>query len=334
MNSGLPLTVGVCLLFAAPRVQSTMERVRLEVGVDDLNRLTQPVYDASNVAPFDVAALTASYDRKALFVRRGGGNFFTRGPEYKLDQSVDVPALFVASIRTQAAAMGLAAPTDGRPAWKVSGAVRDVYLESRQIPYGSTLFYGYLDVQLRVEDPEGTASAVTMRLHDYFSAYNAGIGRRDEAEAGAAHLLLEGAQELLARLNRSHFKAPPHSRMRAELAAIRPDTLGEQLASLRAIGLSGLQEATAPLLALLAEEEEESNRAAIIDALGSLAAPEMLGTLASRYSIEAEDCRWHTLKALDYLGGEEAMKIVRTAGLADKDVGPRRLAQRIVANNK
>ena len=44
---------------------------------------------------------------------------------------------------------------------------------------------------------------------------------------------------------------------------------------------------------------------------------------------EDEDCRWVTLKAMDYIGGAEADALVKGAGLADKDGGPRRLAEKI-----
>ena len=36
-----------------------------------------------------------------------------------------------------------------------------------------------------------------------------------------------------------------------------------------------------------------------------------------------------TLKAMDYIGGAEAEALLKSAGLADKDGGPRRLAEKI-----
>lgn len=323
------LVLGSALALGA---QATIERLTLDDGLDDLSRLTVPVIDGSGTAPLSVGAFTAAYDRKALFVRRGGGNLFTRGPEYKLDAAVDVTALVATAVATQAAAMGFRAG-EGDAAWRLSGTVRDVYLESRQIPYGATLFYGYLDVELRLDPPTGsaasTAATVPMRLHVYHGSYNAGLGRRDEAQSAAAHLFVEGAQEMIARLNRAYFKAPPHASIAGRLSGLRPGTAHERQADVRAIGLSGLPEGTEHLLSLLAQEPSESGRSVIIDALGVLGSPASVTPLATRYAIEDEDCRWYTLKAMDYIGGDAAMTLVSASGLNDKDVGPKRLAQRI-----
>ena len=65
-------------------------------------------------------------------------------------------------------------------------------------------------------------------------------------------------------------------------------------------------------------------------ALASLGSPAAVAPLIARYALEDEDPRWYTLKALDYIGGDEAMKFVGTAGVNDDDNGPKRLAQRIM----
>jgi hypothetical protein len=282
------------------------------------------------MAPLSIAAFTSGFDRRQLFVRRGGGNMFTRGPEYRLNQAVDVAALFAESLRTQAAAMGLRIAADGAAGWRLSGAVRDVFLESRQVPYGATLFYGYLVADVQLEGPGGARHAETLRLHHYCSGYNAGMGRRDEAETCAAQLLVDGAQELLARLNRLHVHAAPHPSIAAKIAAVENAPADPQRAAIRAIGLSGLEAATPALLKRLPNEQSESGRAAIVDALALLGSPAAVAPLAARYALEDEDPRWYTLKAMDYIGGDEAMKLVGTAGVNDEDTGPKRLAQRIV----
>ena len=312
--------------------QSTMKQIRLTEGADDNNRLTTPVYNSTGMAPLTLGAFTAGFDKKGLIVRRGGGNMFTRGPEYKLDPTVDVAALFTESMATQAAAMGLNVSKGAAPGWKVAGTIRDVYVESRQIPYGATLFYGYMDVQLQIENPTGGTATPTMRAHNYYGAYNAGMGRKDEAESAVAHLLVEGAQEILARLNREFFKAAPHAGIAAQLANIRAGSIDKNLNALRAVSLSGLPAATPALLAILPTETSESGRSALIDALATLGSPDVISVLSGRYATEDEDCRWYTLKAMDYIGGDAAMKVVTTSGVADKDVGPKRLAQRITSN--
>lgn len=325
----LAMTGLITVAAASLTAQVTMNQVQLATGETDVNRLP-PVYDGSQMASLIVAAFTSSYDKKQLFVRRAGGNMFTRGPEYRLNPSVDLGALLTESLTTQGKAMGLKLAAAGQSGWQLSGAIRDVYLESRQIPYGATLFYGYLDTDIQVSAPGGAKHTARVRLHNYCSGYNAGMGRRDEAESCAAQLLIEGAQELLARLNRNHFKAPPQTAMGSKVTALDAVSVDSQLASVRAIGLSGLPDATAALLTLLPSVKSESGRSVVIDALASLGAASAVAPLSARYATEDEDPRWYTLKAMDYIGGDEAMKFVAASGVKDKDTGPKRLADRIV----
>ena len=320
----------LALAASTASAQATINELRLAEGETDINRLTGPVYDAADMAPLAIGAFTGAYDRKALFVRRGGGNMFTRGPEYRLNQAIDVAALFGKSLEAQATAMGLRIAGGGDPGWRLSGTIRDIFLESRQVPYGATLFYGYMNVDVQLEGPGGAKHAATLRLHNYCGGYNAGMGRRDEAETCAAQLLIEGAQELLARLNRVHFHAAPHATIAAKLSVAENAAADPQRAGIRAIGLSGQESATAVLVKRLPNEQSESGRAAIVDALASLGSAAAVAPLIARYALEDEDPRWYTLKALDYIGGDEAMKFVATAGVNDDDNGPKRLAQRIM----
>ena len=330
MRGRVLVTIGLLAVAAAAlTAQATMNQVVLATGETDVNRLP-PVYEASQMAPLTVGAFTSGYDKKQLFVRRAGGNFFTRGPEYRLNPSVDLGALLTESLTTQGKAMGLKLASAGQSGWQLSGSIRDVYLESRQIPYGATLFYGYLDTDIQVSGPGGAKHTARVRLHNYCGGYNAGMGRRDEAESCAAQLLIEGAQELLARLNRTHFKAAPQTAMGSKLTALSAASVDKQLASVRAIGLSGLPDATAALLTLLPSVKSESGRGVVIEALASLGSASAVGPLSARYATEDEDPRWYTLKAMDYIGGDEAMKFVAASGVKDKDTGPKRLADRIV----
>jgi hypothetical protein len=331
MGTRILSMAGVLALAASTAsAQATIGQLRLTEGETDINRLTAHVYDAANMSPLAIGTFTSRDDRKQLFVRRGGGNLFTRGPEYRLNQSIDIAALFAESLGTQARAMGLRVAGDGAPGWRLSGTIREIFLESRQVPYGATLFYGYLLTDVQLDGPDGATHTATLRLHNYCGGYNAGMGRRDEAETCAARLLIEGAQELLARLNRAHFHASPHPAMAATLTAVADSAADPQRPAIRALGLSGLDTATAALLKRLPNEQSESGRAAIVDALGVLGSPSAVATLAARYALEDEDPRWYTLKAMDYIGGDDAMKLVSTAGVNDDDTGPKRLAQRIV----
>lgn len=320
------LAGSVAVVFAA-----TMQKIVLSDGYDDVTRIASPVYQSSGLSVELV--VKGSPASKAKFVRRTGGRLpATRGPEYDLDPNVDLSALLTQALASEAQAMGLVrSGTSDRP-WHVAGTLKDVFMESRQIYMGSTLFYGYLDVEFSVASPSGENSVRRLRLHSYSGSYNAGFGRRDEAEASAAHLLVEGAQEILARLNREFFKVAPHADMSSRLARLQSAGVKGNLADLRMVGLSGLPAAVPALVGLLKTEKDEDLRASIVNSLAHLGSQDAVAVLAERYSTEEdEDVRWYSLKAMDYIGGSEAARVVSTVGANDEDAATKRLAARIAA---
>jgi hypothetical protein len=315
---------GVMLATATALAIGTIKELTLEEGHDDVNRLTAPAVDGSGTA-VAIGTVTTTFDKGAKIVRRGATGFMTRGPEYNLDKALDLGALFASALKQEAVAMGFAA--SGSSPWQIDGTIKDIYVESKQIPYGATLFWGYLDVDFRVAHG-GPPQTVSMRLHNYNGGYNAGMGRKDEAAVALAHLLVEGAQEALARLNRLHFKAPPHPGIAAVIDQMKAP--GERsAAALHRLALSGSPAAPPVLLALVGKELDENRRSSLIEALGRLGAAEAVPVLSQRYAAEDEDCRWVTLKAMDYIGGADAEALVKSGGLGDKDGGPRRLAEKI-----
>ena len=318
--------VGVALATATVLAIGTIKELSLDDGRDDVNRLTGPAVDGSGTA-VAIGSIAGTFHKNAKIVRRGATGFMTRGPEYNLDKALDLGALFGTALKQEATAMGFAA--SGPAAWQVDGTIKDIYVESKQIPYGATLFWGFMDVDFRVTKGGAPPQTVSMRLHNYNGGYNAGMGRKDEASVALAHLLVEGAQEALARLNRLHFKAPPHPAIAALLDQVK--TMGEHrpAAALHRLGLSGSPDAPAVLLALVPAEPDENRRSSLIEALGRLGVSAAVPVLSQRYAAEDEDCRWVTLKAMDYIGGADAEALVKSAGVADKDGGPRRLAEKI-----
>ncbi len=315
---------GVVLATATALAIGTIKELTLEEGHDDVNRLTAPVVDGASTA-IAVGTIATTFDKGAKIVRRGATGFMTRGPEYNLDKALDLGALFASALKQEGTAMGFAAA--GSSPWQIDGTIKDIYVESKQIPYGATLFWGYMDVDFRIAHG-GPPQTVSMRLHNYNGGYNAGMGRKDEAAVALAHLLVEGAQEALARLNRLHFKAPPHPGIAAVIAQMKAP--GERsAAALHRLGLSGSPDAPAVLLSLVPREADENRRSSLIEALARLGAADAVPVLSQRYATEDEDCRWVTLKAMDYIGGPAAEALLKGAGLGDKDGGPRRLAEKI-----
>jgi hypothetical protein len=316
------LAVSHAALFAI----GTITEIKLAEGYNDDNRITAPVFDAATVAPIGIA-IKSGFDRSAKIVRRGATGFFTRGPEYNLDKRVDVAATFADALRAEGAALGFRMASGADAGWRIEATIKDVYLESKQIPYGATLFYGFLDLDAQVTGSDGRAERYPMRFHSYYGGYNAGMGRKDEAGEALANLLVESAQEALARLNRRFFKAAPRADVEAKIGQLRAGTpLGNNL---YVVGLSGAAAATPALLGIVPSEVDENRRSALINAIGRAGAPEAVAPLAARYGTEDEDCRWYILKAMDYIGGDAALALVKSQGTKDKDGGPRRLAERI-----
>lgn len=324
----LAIAAAVVLAYVPLYAIGTIKQVNLANGRDDTNRIASPVFDAANVPPLRFS-VKATYDRKEKIVRRGATNMFTKGPEYNLDKAVDLGALFTEALQTESAAMGFRTSAAADGGWTIDGTIKNAYLESKQIPYGATLFYGYMDLELQVRSASAEPQTRRLRIHNYFGGYNAGMGRKDEAEEALAHLLVEGAQEVIARLNRDAFKAAPHPTMDAIVSRLGS---GANANDLHRLGLSNAPSASEALLALLVKEADENRRSAMIDALARLGSADAVPVLAGRYNMEDEDSRWYTLKAMDYIGGEAAMALVKSHGIKDKDGGPRRLAQRITGS--
>ena len=327
------ICTGVVVLAAATVLAiGTIKELSLDDGHDEVNKLIAPAVDGSRTA-VAIGTIAGTFDKSAKIVRRGATGFMTRGPEYNLDKSLDLGALFGSALKQEATAMGFGA--SGASAWQVDATIKDIYVESKQIPYGATLFYGFMDVDFRIAQGGAAPQTVSMRLHNYNGGYNAGMGRKDEAMVALAHLLVEGAQEALARLNRLHFKAPPHPAVAALLDQVKTMGANRPAAAVHRVALSGSPEAPAVLLALVPKEPDENRRSSLIEALARLGAPEAVPVLSQRYAAEDEDCRWVTLKAMDYIGGADAEALLKSAGLADKDGGPRRLAEKVTgAKNK
>jgi hypothetical protein len=324
------LLASALVLTALPLAASTIKEVKLADGRESANTIGSPIFDASKVGALRIGAIEAAYDKKAKLVRKTGG-MMTKGPQYDLDPGVDLGAILTESLRTEAPAMGFKLTQGDDFAWEVKGALKDVYLESRQVPYGATQFWGYMDVEFAVQKKGGEARTERLRAHKAYSAYSAGMGRKDEATEGLTQLLVEGAQDLLARLNRLDFKAPPAAEMEKKAKALT--AAKDKHNDLHLVALSGTTAAVPVLMTLIPATSDENDRARLIEAVARVGSAEPVSSLASRYAKEDEDCRWETLKAMDYIGGDEAKAVV-TQGLKDSNEACRRLAARILGTAK
>lgn len=323
--------LGVVLATATTLAIGTIKELSLKDGRDEVNTLTGPAVDGSSTG-VTIGTVTGTFDKGAKIVRRGATGFMTRGPEYNLDKSLDLAGLFATALKEEAAAMGFRA--GGADAWEVGATIKDVYVESKQIPYGATLFHGFMDVEVTVGRTGTAPQPVRLRLYNYNGGYNAGMGRKDEAAVALAHLLVEGAQELLARLNRTHFKAPAHPAIGALVEQITAAGEKRSAATVHRVGLSGSPAAATAILALVPKEADENRRYSLIEALARLGAADAVPVLSQRYATEDEDCRVATLKAMDYIGGSAAEAVLNGPGVGDGDGGPRRLAEKATGKAK
>ena len=333
----VPAAVAVLALLCAtvvPAAAGTLKKIPVATeGHNETNTVKAPVYDAAGVAPLAVGSLSASYDPKVKIVK-GLGSLFTKGPTYDLAKDINLADLLAESMRAEAKAMGLplAAPDFAGDKWEVTGDLKQIYTESWQITgWGSILFYGLMDVSLHVKGPGGVDETRPYRVHYFYQQPGAGgFGRGGAATSAVATLLVEGSQDLLAKLNRDFIKAPSTPDVEQRAAAVAKSGVLNHEADLRAVGLSGSPKVATVLMSMLSAEPKSDNRGLIIDAMGSTGAPEVLALLTERYAKEDELCRWYTLKALDYIGGEQALAFIKEKGPQDKEYSVKALASRVM----
>lgn len=314
------------LALALPVSAATLKQIRFEAAYDDDNTLAAPVVAGGEVR-LSFGAFTSDFDRNAEIARSSGG-LFTKGPVYTLDAGVDLAALLGRYLEAEAPKMGFATGAGG---WTIGGRIGEIYVESLQMSgYGAILFHGLMRLDVELTSPGGRAERLAMRFHNYYQQVSGGMNRKAPAETAITHLLMEGAQELLARLNRSHFRAPAAPGVAGLVASVKAQGAGRLHRELHAIGLSGSSDAVPVLLERLGREQDENDRSVVINALARLGSPSIVGPLAGRYAAEDEDCRWYTLKAMDYLGTAEALEVVREKGLADQEFFCQTIAKAIL----
>ncbi len=334
MNKTWAIAIVVLLAsLPAPAWARVMEGLVLEDGRTDENQYRTPVIDAVGIAPISFGKFESNPGPGGHIAYLMHKSQLTAKPKYKthyeLSPSIDLGAAFVEALHSESNQMGFS--TSAQAGWKVSGTLNNPVLEIRPSGggWGPLIFYGYMELELTIEDAEGNTSSERMTALNMSHHYNAGFGAQDEVREALARFLIEAAQEVVARLNRKYFKAPPHPQISGLLNSLRPDD-DDPENKLRAIGLSGSQEAIPKLLELLEQDDEEDNRLQMINALALLGAEEAIPALARRYAGEDEDCRVFTLKALDYLGTAEARAVIEKQGVDDKHLPCRVIARRAI----
>jgi HEAT repeats len=320
------------LALATPAFAITIKTLDLKDINDDAIEITAPVWDGSKAGPVLVGTFESKFDRKVAN-KLAGGFRNAMVPSYDLDPTLDLGQVLAETLRAEGTKLGLTmmAPQEAKaPQWTIDGTIHAANVDIQHMGYGSLLFYTWLDVDVRVT--KQGAQPVTHRIRParLFVMYNAGMGMGDEVQASLAKILLVGTHQILARLNREHFKAPVLPAMETRLAGLKKiDDKGE--GDLHAIGISGVRGASAALAARLATERDENVRTSIVYALTSLGAEEHVPLLAKRYASEDADVRYATIIALGQVGTPEALALIREQGMKDKTVIIRKMSERLLS---
>lgn len=322
------------LLLSTPAFAITIKTLDLKEVDDTTIEIAAPVWDGSKAGPVLVGMFESKFDRKVAS-KLGGGFRNAMMASYDLAPTLDLGQVFADALRAEGTKLGLTmmSPQEAKaPQWMIDGTILGVNVDMQHMGYGSLLFYTSLDVEVRVT--KQGAQPVTHRLRParLFVMYNGGMGMGDEVQAALSKILIVGAQQSLARLNREHFHAPALPAMEARLAGLKKiDDRGET--ELHAISLSGVRGAAAALASRLESERDENARTSIVYALTSLGAEEHVPLLIRRFASEDDDVRYATIIALASAGTPEAMALIREKGTKDKTLIIRKLSERLLSED-
>ncbi len=325
-------TLLLLLLFlSTPAFAITITTLDLHATDDTAIEITAPVWDGSKSGAVLIGTFESKFDRKVAN-KLAGGFRNAMMPSYDLAPALDLGKLFAEALRAEGTKLGLTmmAQQEARaPQWTIDGTIHGVNVDIQHMGYGSLLFYSYLDVKVRVTKQDAQPVTHRIRPARLFVMYNGGMGIGDEVQAALAKIIVVGAQQILARLNREHFLAPALSTMEMRLAGLKQiDDRGES--ELHAIGLSGVRGAPAALASRLESERDENARTSIVYALTSLGADEHVPLLIRRFASEDDDVRYATIIALASAGTPEALALIREKGTKDKTVIVRKLSERVL----
>jgi len=320
----------LCIV-STPVFALTINKIDLNDVDDTAIEVSGPVWDGSKTGPVLVGTFESKFDRKVAN-KLGGGFRNAMVPSYDLAPSVDLGQVLADALRGEGTKLGLTmmSPQESKaPQWTVDGTIHGANIDIQHMGYGSLLFYTYLDVEVRVTERDTQPVTHRVRPARLFVMYNGGMGMGDEVQASLTKIVLVGAQQILARLNREHFKAPALPALETRLANLKKiDDRGET--ELHAIGLSGVRGAGAALASRLESERDENARTSIVYALTSLGAEEQVPLLVRRFASEDDDVRYATIIALANTNSPEALALIREKGRKDKTLIVRKLSERLL----
>lgn len=293
-----------------------VKTINLAKGRADDNTLKGPVLKAT--APLEIGAFVQDFPPGPLYRFKSGGVI---GGRDKATAELDLGKLLATALQNEARPMGFQVGPGG---WRIEGRIHSLFYDLRTNGWAVFSFLT-LCVDLDLTTPQGEKTHESYRIFDYRP------GMSLHSDEAIAVLLVEGSQDILARLNVRHFKFPPDPSAKTMMDAITATTMKDKDLEVASVGLSGSPEVVQPLLDVLPKVKDENDRSLLVNALARLLDERALPVLTSRYRTEDEDVRWFTLKALGNLGTKEAMDFIRAEGIQDKHKACKALAEDILS---
>jgi hypothetical protein len=311
-------TVFAVLLLASHADAASLKKVALSRGYLEGCIVSRPVFDTAGVGPIEITVFREAYDKNQNVIRPKGKAI---GGKIKIDKKLDLGAVFAEALRTEAPKLGFATGSGG---WKIGGEIQEIYVDWWRAGggFGAVLMYTSMTVKFEVQSPTGERHESTQRLLGYFVG-----GLR--ADTALARQIVFAAQDALARLNASTFKAPAHTGVATMLEELRGAQVADAKDLIRMIGLSGSREAVGPLVDKLRAEKDEGDRNFVVEALAVVGNTDVLEPLSIRYAGEDIDNRLATLKAYEYAGSASARRLAGDAGAKEPDDYLKKLAREI-----
>lgn len=318
------------LLLAVPTFAGTLEKLDLSEIDDDSIEIASPAWEASS--PILAGRFETGDFNRTVARKLAGGIRNAIVSSQTLAPGIDVGEVLAGAMRSEGRKLGLTMiepRAASEPRWTVEGKVHDFAVDILHMGYGALLCYAYLDVEVRVQKVGSAAGPSIERIRParLFFLFNGGAGIADEAQLAMEKMILVGAQQILSRLNREHFKAPVLPAIEAKLAGLKK--IEEQEGDLHLIGLSGHPSAAAALSAMLEKEQDENARTQIVYALANLGGEAHVPLLIRRYASEDADVRYATILALHSAETPEALAHIREKGTKDKSIAIRKLSERL-----
>jgi hypothetical protein len=294
---------------------ATVKRVRLELGREDNNAITQPIFEASRLPALAIGAVTSRLPAGTIDVTPSG-----KGRPITFAADIDYASLLREALVSESKAMGFRAGAAGEAAAQVDVRLRALAGEHYIAAFRPVQVFTTLEVEISVTPPGRAAKTRVARVFDYYVGAN--------VEAAMARLFLQAAHQLLAQIARVDLGGVASAAIGRMITALPGRRANDVEHDVYLIGLSGSPDAVPALLGLLPRFKDADTRSAVINGLGLLGAPEAVEPLVGRYAAEDEDCRWFTLKALAAIGGDRANAALEEKGGKDERAACRRLAER------